>query len=71
MRAVIKNGYIIAVGEHVVGDEITQERYDAIMDAVSTRPAPVPGYEYMLRDADLTWELVELPPDPDDHVEEV
>ena len=67
MRAVIKNGYIIAV----LSGRTVYLSAEAIMDAVSTRPAPVPGYEYMLRDADLTWELVELPPDPDDHVEEV
>lgn len=49
-------------GQH----EITELKYKEILGAIRNAPTPPEGYAYMLRDADLTWELVELPLIPDE-----
>ena len=70
MKAVTNNGYIIAVGENVSGEEISQERYDGIMAALSNMPEREAGYGYRLK-TDLTWEKYEIPaPDPDPDVDD-
>lgn len=61
---VIENGHIVSVGENIVGTEITENEYDAIMLAFADRPAWRSGYDLMLK-ADLTWEYVEAQPEPD------
>ena len=59
----VENNYIIAAGDSLVGIPITDVEYEDICSAVKSRPSPPDGYDYMLR-TDLTWELVELPPEP-------
>ena len=62
----VYDGYILGIGEYGVGTEISKDEYDEIMAIIRTAPTPPEGYVYMLRDDDLTWELVELPPDLDE-----
>lgn len=60
-----KDGYILGFGIGDVCEEITAEEYEEIKAASQNRPTPPDGYAYRLR-TDLTWELVELPPVPDE-----
>ena len=70
MRALINNGYIIAVGENVSGEEISQQQYDGIMAALSNMPEREAGYGYRLK-TNLIWEKYEIPtPDPDPDVDD-
>lgn len=60
---ILHNGYIIAVTD--VGD-MTQAEYAAAVSALHSKPTGAPdGYAYRLR-TDLTWELGELPPAPEE-----
>lgn len=58
--------YIASITTGAGQIEITREDYDEIMAIIRNAPKSPVGYVYMLRDEELTWELVELPPDPDD-----
>ena len=60
-----KDGYILGFGIGNVCEEITEEEYTQIKEAAQNRPTPQSGYDYRLK-TDLTWELVELPPAPDE-----
>lgn len=62
--ATIENGYITGIGIASVGN-ISEAEYTQILDALQSRPTPPTGYDYRLR-TDLTWELVELPTEPDE-----
>lgn len=56
------NGYIIGVGTGAgVGNEITEDEYNKILDKINNRPTAPEGFTYRLTTA-LEWELVELPP---------
>lgn len=63
----ILNDYIIGIGtngsDQVVA--ISEDEYQQILELIRHKPQASAGYEYYLRDADLQWELVELPPDPE------
>ncbi len=61
----IIDGYLIAVGSGSGGTEITETEYNALRDFFKTKPSAENGYDYRLK-ADLTWELVEIPPMPID-----
>ena len=61
----VKDGYIPQIGIDCGGTEITKAEYDEIRDVIADMPTPPSGYGYRLK-TDLTWELFELPPDPDD-----
>lgn len=61
----IQDNYIAALSTGSGGEEITQEEYEHILSLVRSCPKADTGYQYRLR-TDLTWELVELPPDDDD-----
>lgn len=54
---IVKNGYIIAIDK-------TDSTYDEIIAALAKKPTAPEGYFYRLK-TDLTWELCELPPDPE------
>ena len=58
------NGYVASIGETDQPTEyaITDERYEAVMNALENAPTPEPGYVLKLR-TDLTWES-ELAPEP-------
>lgn len=57
MRKIVKDGYILGVGN--VGDEITTEEYNAILNAVEHKPTAPEGYGYRLKD-NLEWELFKI-----------
>ena len=61
---VIEDGYIISVGENILGTEIPESEYNTIISAFGTKPANRVGYDLMLK-ADLTWEYVEAQPEPE------
>lgn len=62
---VIQNGYITVIGTGNGGTEITEAEYNEIRSVIDARPTPPDGYDYRLK-TDLTWELYELPPEPED-----
>lgn len=68
----IDGNYIVGIGTNGpdIMVAITAEEYESIRDIIHHKPADPDGYCYMLRDADLQWELVELPPDPEPGDEE-
>lgn len=53
-----QDGYILCLG---VGEEITENEYNTILDKINNRPTAPEGFTYRLTAA-LEWELVELPP---------
>lgn len=60
---ITNNGYIIAIGTGNCGETITEAEYNTILNIVRNRPQAEEGFCYRLK-ADLTWELVALPPMP-------
>ena len=60
----IHDGYIISVQIGGGGVPITDEEYTAIIEAINNCPEAPEGYAYRLK-TDLTWELYELPPEPE------
>lgn len=61
----IKGGYIIAVGTGAGGTEITEAEYNSLLEVIRNKPSAESGFDYRLK-ADLTWELYELPPVPEE-----
>lgn len=53
-----QNGYILCLG---VGEEITEDEYNKILDKINNRPTAPEGFTYRLTTA-LEWERCELPP---------
>lgn len=68
--AIIKDGYIVAVGKGRAGVDITEKEYENITAAVVAMPTAPDGYVYRLRANGLEWELIELPPMPEPSVED-
>ena len=60
-----RDGNIPQIGIDCGGTEITEAEYNEILSVIDARPTPPDGYDYRLK-TDLTWELFELPPEPDD-----
>lgn len=59
------NGYITQYGKGGAGGEtITEERYNAILDAVADAPEETDEIGYRLK-SDLTWEQYEKEPEPE------
>ena len=54
--------FINSIGTGSGGEEITEKEYETILSVIHNRPVPDTGYDYRLK-SDLTWELVELPPE--------
>lgn len=61
----IENGYLISISTGTGSEEITKDEYEQILSMIHNRPIPEAGYGYRLK-ADMTWELVELPPEDED-----
>lgn len=61
----VRDGYILGIGEYGIGIEIAKDEYDEIVAIIRTAPTSPDGYVYMLRNDNLTWELVELTLDPE------
>lgn len=57
--------YLIGVGNGSGGEEITEAEYNSLLDVIRNKPSAESGFDYRLK-ADLTWELYELPPVPED-----
>lgn len=64
----IDGDYIIAVGTGIGKEEISEEEYENILNAIHNRPIPADGYDYMLK-TDLTWELVDVETVSEDDIE--
>ena len=62
-QKIIDNGYITGIVSGCSNGNITEAEYNSIMSAIQNRPEPPEGYGYKLKE-DLTWELYELPPEP-------
>lgn len=60
--------YIALIGIGNDAEEISQEEYETILAVINSRPNAEPGYTYKLR-TDLTWELCEVPPVPEEDLE--
>lgn len=67
-KKIIENNFIIAIGEGIVGEEITESEYNELLFVIRAAPTSPRGYTYMLNAVTLEWELVELPPAPDDPI---
>lgn len=65
---VIENGYIVMITDGLGGTEITDEEYDVILGMIRSKPDAPEGYRYLLRE-DLTWELAEMPDEPEPEVD--
>lgn len=65
---IVDTNYIIAIGTHGNDrvEEITESEYNTIMQMIQNSPTNPEGYSYKLRAENLEWELVELPPMPED-----
>lgn len=63
-----ENGYIDFIGTDTGGVEISREEYETILRVIDNRPEAETGYTYKLR-TDLTWELCEVPPMPEEDLE--
>ena len=61
---VINNGFVTQIGTGVYGTPISEKEYNDTFSVIQSAPTAPSGYEYKLR-TDLTWELVELPPQPE------
>ena len=64
----VENGYIMNVVKSdrpLQATEITAGEYSMIMDLVHNIPSAPDGHGYKLKN-NLTWELYELPPIPED-----
>ena len=60
-----ESGYILAVGTGGMGEEITDDEYNAILAVIHNKPLRTETTNYRLK-TDLTWESYEVePPDPD------
>lgn len=60
--------YIALIGIGNDAEEISREEYETILAVINSRPTAEPGYTYKLR-TDLTWELCEVPPVPEEDLE--
>lgn len=58
---VSKDGYILFISR-TVGERISETEYSEILSIIRNKPSAENGYDYKLKE-DLTWELVELPPE--------
>lgn len=62
---VIEDGYITTIGTDIIGEEISESEYNAIMSVILNSPKPSEGKGYRLTE-DLTWEEYDLPTPSED-----
>lgn len=69
---VVSDGYIIGFGTNGGNDvtRITEAEYEQLQAVFAERPTPPAGYDYLLQDDPLGWVLVEMPPDPDEDIDD-
>ena len=58
--------FVLSISTNAGEIGISAAEYNEIMAIIRNAPKAQDGYAYKLRADDLTWELVELPPEPDD-----
>lgn len=61
----IKDGYIISIGTGNRGNEITEAKYNQILNIIRHKPPETETIDYRLR-TDLTWEECEKQPQPEE-----
>ena len=59
---IVDNGYIVAI-------ERKDEKFGKVVELINNPPTAPSGYRYRLRADNLEWELVELPPAPEEDEE--
>lgn len=64
-QKIIKDGYIVSIASGTSDGNITEVEYNNLLSFIRNKPTPESGFDYRLK-ADLTWELYELPPVPED-----
>jgi hypothetical protein len=52
---VVEDGYISVIGEDICGQEISEEEYQNILDAISAKPEDTENISYRLQDISLVW----------------
>ena len=57
----VSDGIILSFGEGRGGEEISEEEYLAIQNALEAKPEATETTDYMLR-ADLSWEAYDVEP---------
>ena len=66
---IVKDGYVLNVGDGLSGEEITDEEYEEILSVIQSVPTPPTGFCYRLK-TDLTWEAYAIDPsDPDPDID--
>lgn len=64
------DGVIVAVSTGLGREEISRERYEAVIDAIKNPPVPRYGYGHRLK-TDLSWEEYPIDlPDPDPEIDD-
>lgn len=61
----VENGYIVAITTNYGQIAITDSEYETILDLFRSKPSAESGFDYLLRDGTMEWELVELPAIPE------
>lgn len=61
----IEEGYIVSISTVFGETKIEKSEYDNILSVIESKPTAPDGYAYRLRADTLSYELVELPPEPE------
>ena len=68
-KKVVKNGYIVAIGTNLIGDEISDAEYNEIKSILANAPK-AEGKGYKLK-TDLTWEEFNTAVDDEPSADEI
>jgi len=60
----VVDGFILSISRTYGITRIKADEYNAILSKISAIPDTPEGYQCLLVDGTLEWELVELPPEP-------
>lgn len=64
----ISDGYIVTVGTGGMGEAISEEEYNTVLNIIHNKPPRTETTDYRLRE-NLTWEEYPIdPPDPDPEI---
>lgn len=69
---IVSGGYITGFGTNGSDNvtAITEAEYNDLSEMFAARPTAPEGYAYMIQDDPREWVLVELPPDPDEDIDD-
>lgn len=68
----INDGYIVSVGDissTITNDNVVvigEAEKNILVDKFNSKPTAPEGYIYKLKADNLEWELIEIPPEPDE-----